>query len=142
MTKPAALFASLGLLLMPYPLLAQQESNPAEERARIANQRIQAEAQRLAEEQRRAAEAEARRIAEEEAAKAREAQSRTVVAAPTPAAPSRPPADRPLLPTPEEQARMDKALEQIRSLGELRDAGYVTDEEFEQIKRRIIDDRL
>ncbi len=30
-------------------------------------------------------------------------------------------------------------LEQLRSLGELRDAGYVTDAEFEEIKRRILD---
>ena len=30
-------------------------------------------------------------------------------------------------------------LEQLRTLGELRDAGYVTDVEFEQIKRRILD---
>ena len=30
-------------------------------------------------------------------------------------------------------------LEQLRTLGELHDAGYVTDAEFEEIKRRILD---
>ncbi|MEM8684585.1 MAG: SHOCT domain-containing protein [Pseudomonadota bacterium] len=145
MSKTAALLTSLSLVILPVTGLAQQESNPAEERARIANQRIQAEAQRLAEEQRRAAEAEARQQAAEEAARAREAQSRAAAAETVPVRaepPAPPPADRPLLPTPEEQARMEKALQQIRSLGELRDAGYVTDDEFEQIKRRILDDRL
>lgn len=33
-------------------------------------------------------------------------------------------------------------LEELERLGQLRDAGYVTDEEFEQIKRRILDGRL
>ncbi len=33
---------------------------------------------------------------------------------------------------------ISQALEQLRELGELRDAGYVTDEEFEQIKERIL----
>ena len=36
-------------------------------------------------------------------------------------------------------ANMPEVLEQLRTLGELRDAGYVTDEEFEAIKRRILD---
>ena len=141
MTKTAAFLVCLALILTASPVLAQQESNPAAERARIADQRIQAEADRQARLKQQAAEAEARLQAEAEAARAREAQDRVAAAAPPPA-PTRPPADRPLLPMPEEQARMDKALEQIRSLGELRDAGYVTDEEFELIKRRILDDRL
>ena len=34
---------------------------------------------------------------------------------------------------------MPEMLEQLRDLGELRDAGYVTDDEFETIKQRILD---
>ena len=30
-------------------------------------------------------------------------------------------------------------LERLRTLGQLHDAGYVTDAEFEEIKRRILD---
>ena len=142
MTKTAALLASLALTAV-FPAHAQQESNPAAERANIANQRIQAEAERQAQLQRQAAEAEARLQAEAEAMRAREAQSRAAaVTAASPPSPAQPPSDRPYVPSPDEQARMEKALQQIRSLGELRDAGYVTDEEFEQIKRRILDDRL
>ena len=34
---------------------------------------------------------------------------------------------------------MNKVLEQLRTLGELRDAGYVTNDEFERIKTKILD---
>lgn len=38
--------------------------------------------------------------------------------------------------------RLSTALEQLRELGELRDAGYVTEEEFQRIKARILEERF
>lgn len=89
----------------------------AAERARIANQRIQVE------QERRVREEEERRAREEEERRAREeAEQRSEAAAE--------PADR---------IEMSRALEQLRELGALRDAGYVTEEEFERLKKKIID---
>jgi hypothetical protein len=39
-------------------------------------------------------------------------------------------------------ADMARVLEQLRQLGELKDAGYVTDEEFDRIKERILAEAL
>jgi hypothetical protein len=39
-------------------------------------------------------------------------------------------------------AGISRALEQLRELGELHDAGYLTDEEFERVKQRILDSRF
>lgn len=44
-------------------------------------------------------------------------------------------------PTPDPD-EISRALEQLRELGKLRDAGYVTDEEFDRIKQRILDGRF
>ena len=38
-----------------------------------------------------------------------------------------------------EPANLWEALEQLRTLGELRDAGYVTDDEFARIKKKILE---
>lgn len=113
------------------PLGAQTDT--AAERARLANERIRQEAERRAEAEReRQAEAAAR---SEATAPAADLQG------------DKPPqsgnASRP--PTPAAAASGDdisRALEQLRELGELRDAGYVTDEEFERIKTRILDTRF
>ena len=37
---------------------------------------------------------------------------------------------------------MYRTLEQLRLLGELKDDGYITDEEFRKIKQKILDSRL
>ena len=37
---------------------------------------------------------------------------------------------------------MTRTLEQLRLLGELKDDGYVTEEEFRKIKQKILDSRL
>jgi hypothetical protein len=37
---------------------------------------------------------------------------------------------------------MSRTLEQLRSLGELKDAGYVTEDEFERIKQKILNSQL
>ena len=47
-------------------------------------------------------------------------------------------------PEPTEAADSDdiyRTLEQLRMLGELKDDGYISDEEFQRIKRRILDDQ-
>lgn len=144
------------------PAAWTQTPDPAEERARLANQRIQAEAARQAEEER------ARREMTPQAAAAQPvapgpAQSPAVVAVPPPSvpAPSTPATSVPapsISQTPPggppqstagadaaretRDAQTSRALEQLKQLGELRDAGYVTDQEFERIKSRILDDRF
>ena len=37
---------------------------------------------------------------------------------------------------------MSAVLEQLKSLGELKDAGHVTDDEFERLKQRILEENL
>lgn len=99
------------------------------ERARLANQRIQTEAElRAREEQRRleAAEQERRRAQDEATRKA----------LPVAASPA---------PVPQEAGDSDdmsRTLQQLRSLGELKDDGYITEDEFRRIKQKILDSRL
>ena len=111
----------------------------ADERARLANQRIQIE--------------EARR-AQEEAERLRQAASEQASAAQAAAAartiPNQQDASEPATPASTDVARdvsvermeMSRALEQLRELGALRDAGYVTEQEFEQLKKKILDAAL
>jgi len=162
---PALLLACV----LPTVALAQAP-NPAEERARLANQRIEAEAARKAAEEEQAREERARlaneRIQVEAARRAEEERARqefaTQAAARPPAdagpapgsalvaVPSAPasqiPASEPPPVSPGARAARDaqttRALEQLRQLGELRDAGYVTEQEFDRIKNRILDDRF
>ena len=89
----------------------------AAERARLANARILAE-----EEQRARAEAEQAERAEAEKPAA------------SPEAEKQPPAA--------DRIEMSRALEQLRELGALRDAGYLTEEEFRMLKEKILDGAL
>lgn len=123
-------------LLSPAPVVAQS-NDAAAERARIANERIQAEADRRAEQEERRRQAEAQRAAAE--APTELPQARQVVREDPPVAttrqePPRPPAGN--------AADRSLALEQLRTLGELKDAGYLTDEEFMRIKKRILEARF
>ncbi len=122
------LIASLLLVaLAPQATLADEV---AAERARLATQRIQMEEERRAREEaeRRALE-EAERLAREEAER-RSQVARERADAVNEGDASEEPADR---------IEMSRALEQLRELGALRDAGYVTEEEFERLKTKIID---
>ena len=122
-------YLCIGLLALlafsaPAPVPAD---DVADERARLANQRIQVEEERRAREEaerlRKAAAEEA--IATEDASDAATPVSRDVardVSA--------------------ERMEMSRALEQLRELGALRDAGYVTEQEFEQLKKKILDAAL
>ena len=132
----------------------QSAADAAAERERIANQRILAETERR---KREAAESEAMQT--EAAMVAMPARAATVSA--QPAAVSPPPEPAMAAPPPssaeptQQMAQppavsepaatspdMTLVLEQIRTLGELKDAGYVTDEEFDRIKQRLLDGTL
>ena len=122
-----------------------QANDLAAERARLANQRIDAEA-RAREEQERQARLAAER--ERAATVPRQATAPAAVeprnaGAETPGPAARIAAvDAPSRDAARPPADLDRVLEQIRTLGELRDAGYVTDTEFERIKQRILDGSL
>lgn len=97
------------------PGVMAQTTEAADERARLANQRIQAEADRQA---------------REEALRQAQAAAEPGQSASTDAIPNAEPAD------------VTKALEQLKMLGELKDAGYVTDAEFSRIKQKILDSQF
>jgi hypothetical protein len=99
------------------------------ERGRLANQRIQAETEiRAREEQRRFEAAEQERLrAQEEAIKSEEAIAPSSDFRQTEAASS---------------TDMSRTLKQLRSLGELKDDGYITEEEFQRIKQKVLDSQL
>jgi hypothetical protein len=117
--------AALSCLLAIAPGLAfAQAPDAAAERARLANERIQAEAERQArEEQER-----------QNRAAAAAAPSRSSQAAPAPsqltAGPTRPATDA---------DRIERGLEQLRELARMKDAGYLTDAEFQRVKQKILD---
>ena len=111
---------------------ASEQQSPwssASERARLGNQRIQAEAEmRAREEQQRLEEAERARLEAEQVASESEGK--------------RAPVSAPVMAAPESSDDIARTLEQLRSLGELKDDGYITDEEFRRIKQKILDDRI
>ncbi|MCU0975108.1 MAG: SHOCT domain-containing protein [Steroidobacteraceae bacterium] len=125
--------AIVCLLAFAPGLALGQAPDPAAERARLANERIQAEAERRAreesEQQNRALEP----VGQPAAAPTPPAQPTPAQGAVTPAAPRRPPAD---------PDRTERGLEQLRELGKLKDAGYLTDAEFQRIKQRILDSQF
>lgn len=96
----------------------QKARSVESERGRLANQRIQAETEiRAREDQQRLEEAERDRLrTQEEAIKSKEA-----------IAPS---------------SDISRTLKQLRSLGELKDDGYITEEEFRRIKQKILDSQI
>ena len=135
----ATLLLMLAFLIGPALALAQT-GDAAAERAQLANQRIQAEIERREREEQALAEAAAR----EAAVRAKEAAQAEQQRAPQadPLAPAPPPDRSPVPPAASRTVDMAEALEQLRTLGELRDAGYVTDEEFARIKAKILDKQL
>ena len=122
----------------------------AEQRARLANQRIQieeerriqAEEERLAREEAERLSQEARVAAERQAMAERAAAVERAVADERARQAAIPVEDDVASDVSAERMEMSRALEQLRELGALRDAGYVTDEEFAQLKRKILDAAL
>ncbi len=95
------------------------------ERGRLGMQRTQTETEiRAREEQRRLEEAQR---AQAEAMKSEQASAPGAEPGPTAAGKSR---------------DMSRTLEQLRSLGELKDDGYITEEEFQKIKQKILDSQI
>ena len=127
-----------------------QSNDAAAERARIANQRIQAEAARQAEEEEKRQQETARREAENARRQVElaqlEARQATAVAerekqqlAQAVPMTETPTNGQQIAPMEGQTSDMSRVLEQLRTLGELRDAGYVTEDEFARIKRKILD---
>jgi len=127
MTSRRAVALTCLLAVAPGLSLAQSP-DAAAERARLANERIQAEAERQA----------------LEAAAELSNQASAPVAAPGFArtGPSPSPTEERAAqtrPAPVDADRTDQGLRQLRELGRLKDAGYLTDPEFARIKQQILD---
>ncbi len=106
----------------------------ADERARLANQRIQIEEERRARE-------EAERLGQATREQASPNQNTREPAIPD-TEPEVPATEAVVSDASVERMEMSRALEQLRELGALRDAGYVTEQEFEQLKKKILDAAL
>ena len=117
--------AFICLLAVAPGLAGGQSPDPAAERARLGNERIEAE--------RRARE----ELEQQELAPQPAGQPAVASTSPTPApgkaapvAPQRPLSDA---------ERTERGLGQLRELGKLKDAGYLTDAEFQRVKQKILD---
>ncbi len=148
----AIYLAFLACLLTVFPDLPHAQSEDlAAERARLGNQRIQTEVERRVREEqnlKEQAEAEARVRAEAELAAARERVAEKLALGAK--AGSTPEAETVSIDSAEiinykqsctDSVDLSRELEQLRTLGELRDAGYLTEEEFQRVKTRILDSR-
>ena len=118
--KNARNLALLALAATLSAIAMAQDPDTAEERARLANQRIQIESEQ----------------------RARAEQERDEPAAQVDDPPATPVQTSAAEPKPVDDSGMTQMLEQLLRLGELRDAGYVTEDEFARIKQEIIDGAL
>lgn len=118
---------ALACLLAVLPGVALgQSADAAAERARLANERIQAEAERQAREEQEQQNRAAAPVAPVPAS----APSRAPAGPAGPAAPTRPATAADLT---------ERGLEQLRELARMKEAGYLTDAEFQRIKQKILD---
>jgi hypothetical protein len=117
--------ALICLLAFTPGLALGQSQDPAAERARLGNERIEAE-----------------RRAREELEQQTQAPPPTAQPAASPTSRAQPqgeaPSPGPRRP-PTEADRTERGLQQLRELGKLKDAGYLTDAEFQRIKQQILD---
>ena len=124
--RVTAFICLLGVAHGLSPGLARSQSpDPAAERARLGNERIEAE--------RRARE----ELEQQELAPQPAGQPAVASTPPTPApgkaAPAAP--QRPLT----DADRTERGLAQLQELAKLKDAGYLTDAEFQRVKQQILD---
>ena len=124
----------LTAILLGSAVAMAQTDDAATERAKLANQRIQAEMQRREREEQQRAEA-AERVAPQPAAEAEPQR----IQQPDQTNQTPPPDRPPVPPAANESVNISEALDQLRTLGELKDAGYVTEDEFARIKKKILD---
>lgn len=136
---------SVLFLFAAAPVRAQTDDIAAE-RSKLGNQRIQTEVEireREEEELRIKAEAEARLQAESRAAAARAEVAETLNSPPQSSLPQENRSTEPSASAntgdATDGADVSQMLEQLRTLGELKDAGHLSDEEFQIIKQRIIE---
>lgn len=152
MTRIFTLIAGVLIASAIGPIFAQ-EGDTAAERQRLGDERARLEAER------RAVEGQTKTSAPGQSSVASPATSRSpqdapavdesaplaAMAIPAAAVPAEVDSTRELESGPEPPGNavdVSQVLDQIRELGELRDAGYVTDEEFDRIKQRILDARF
>lgn len=115
----------------------------AAERARLANQRIQIEEERRArEEEERLEQAQTQTEPENLRGSTMETASASDQPQETSSAPASRGTQTSASGAPVDRIEMSRVLEQLRELGALREAGYVTEEEFEQLKKKILDGAL
>lgn len=115
----------------------------AAERARLANQRIQIEEERRArEEEERLEQAQTQTEPENLRGSTMETASASDQPQETSSAPVSRGTQTSASGAPVDRIEMSRVLEQLRELGALREAGYVTEEEFEQLKKKILDGAL
>ena len=135
------LLASIVVVAMA-PAMAWAD-DVAAERARLADQRIQAEEDRRArEEEQRLEQAQAQSKSEDRGETTLEMSESSEQPGDTGSEPVARSAQGGASGTPVNRIEMSRALEQLRELGALRDAGYVTQGEFEQLKKKILDGAL
>ena len=135
------LLASIVVVAMA-PAMAWAD-DVAAERARLADQRIQAEEERRArEEEQRLEQAQAQSKSEDRGETTLEMSESSKPPRDTGSEPVTRNAQGRVSGTPVNRIEMSRALEQLRELGALRDAGYVTQDEFEQLKKKILDGAL
>jgi hypothetical protein len=119
--------AFICLLAFAPGLALGQSQDPAAERARLGNERIEAE--RRAREELEQPDQAPESAGQPAAAASSTPRTQSQGEAP-PAGPRRPPT---------EADRTERGLQQLRELGKLKDAGYLTDAEFQRIKQQILD---
>jgi hypothetical protein len=135
------------LLTLAAGLAAAQSTDAAAERARLGNERIRVEAERQAREELEQQKRISNAAGEADGARAQSVESTARAGGAEPTRPVPPAAvastapESPSAPRRPAAAddRVSRALEQLRELGELKDAGYLTEEEFRRIKQRILD---
>jgi hypothetical protein len=149
-SRTAALVCLLGL---GPALAAGQTPDAASERARLGNERIQAEAERRMREEHEQQDAGPVVRGESAGEPARPAGAPASSAVTEPKRSDSPPprsgssavaagSVAPRGPPATDDELTERALKQLRDLGELKDTGYVTDEEFRRIKERILERRF
>jgi hemolysin activation/secretion protein len=130
------------LIVAMAPAMAQAD-DVAAERARLANQRIQIEEERRArEEEERLEQAQTQTEPENLRGSTMETASASDQPQETSSAPASRGTQTSASGAPVDRIEMSRVLEQLRELGALREAGYVTEEEFEQLKKKILDSAL
>ena len=130
------------LIVAMAPAMAHADEVAAE-RARLANQRIQVEEERRArEEEERLEQAQTQTEPENLRGSTMETASASDQPQETSSAPASRGTQTSASGAPVDRIEMSRVLEQLRELGALREAGYVTEEEFEQLKKKILDSAL